>query len=257
MSRRISLVICLLAILAFAAPAFAEEKRRSDPKVINGVDPTFFVTRTELKNIYDHGPNGTRVNTTVIRGDYTIKQVFKFRVDVPLVYADQPGSDGEYGLGDLELRLAGLLAQTDYMRVAAGLDLGFDTASAQLLGSGKYTIRPLFATVFYPTDWFTIVIPFVKYQRSYVGDDARPDVNNLEFETDFQFDLPARWWTELQSKVRIDFDDSNRVGWSMEAEVGRMLTKHIGLWIHPGVGMAGKKPYDFSIEAGFRYLIRL
>jgi len=259
--HKVLLAISVLAILASGATAFAQDKekreRKSDPKVINGVDPNVFVTRTDLKNIYDHGPNGARVNTTIIRGDYIINRVFKFRLDVPFVYVDEPGSASEYGLGDLELRLGGLLAETDYMRVSIGMDFGFDTATAQILGSGKYTLRPLFATSFYPTDWFTIVTPFVKYKRSYAGDETRADINELEIETDFQFDLPASWWTELQSKVSIDFEDKNRVGWALEAEVGNMITKHIGLWLHPGVGVAGKKPYDFSIEVGIRYLIKL
>ena len=100
------LFVCLTAILLCTSSAHAEEKS-SEPKVIDGVDPTVFVIRADLKNIYSHGPNGARINTTLLRGDYVIKRRFMIRIDAPITYADLPGSNSKYGFGDLSLRLGG------------------------------------------------------------------------------------------------------------------------------------------------------
>jgi len=218
-----------------------------------GVDPTDFLIRLEVTNEYLNLPGGGHQNYTTPRGDYVIDGKALLRLDVPIAYADLSGRDSAFGLGDVRFRFGALLFRKPIAAAAIGADVFFDTATAQDLGLGKYVVGPVAVVSFYPADWLRIY-PNIKYRTSVAGDSARPEVNYFQVDVPFEFSLPRNWWIEVEPRTIVDFEDNERLTLLIEFETGKLITKHIGLWVRPKFFVTGTKPYDFAVETGFRYL---
>jgi hypothetical protein len=55
----------------------------------------------------------------------------------------------------------------------------------------------------------------------------------------------------------VDWEHDGRTGFTLEAELGRFVTKGLGLYLRPGIGLWGDKlppVYNWNFEVGFRYI---
>ena len=239
----ITIVLILIPFVSIAA----------EKKCDNGVDPTEFFIRSELINEFISLPNDSVSNFTTIRLDYQVEKLVEFRLDIPLAYSHVPGTNNQVGLGDLRTRVGGLLFRVPLAAGAMGVDLLYNTATSSRLGFGNYRVGPAAVVSFYPTPWLTIS-PYIEYRISFEDDPGRANFNRMSLQQPFEFALPNNWWFILEPKTIINFENDSKATFYMEAEVGKMLTRNIGLRVRPIVRLAGPRITDYSVEAGFRYL---
>ena len=222
-------------------------------KYENGVDPTIFCIRGEFINEYVDLPADADADYITLRADYQIKQVVEFRLDVPMTYYSSPVSGSDFGLGDIRTRVGGLLFRNSIAALAIGLDMFYNTATTDTAGFGKYRMGPAAVVSFYPTTWLTIS-PYFEYRVSFAGDSDRAEYNRMSLQQPFEFSFPNNWWLVLEPRTVIDFANKSRATFYMEVEGGKMVNRHIGLYVRPITRIAGPKITNFSIEAGLRYL---
>lgn len=177
----------------------------------------------------------------------------EFRLDVPMTYYSSPASGSSFGLGDIRTRVGGLLFRNKIAALAIGLDLFYNTGTNRNAGFGKYRMGPAAIVSFYPTTWLTIS-PYFEYRVSFAGDSNRAEYNRMSLQQPFEFSFPNNWRLVLEPRTVIDFANKSRATFYMEVEGGKMVNRHIGLYIRPITRIAGPRITDFSVEAGFRYL---
>lgn len=164
-----------------------------------------------------------------------------------------PG-DTKGGLGDLTLRFTRILFVSPKRKIgaAAQLELGFDTATRAVLGTGKNTIAPSFTLVSFPLKK-TIFAPTYKQVNSYSGKDFRAGINQGVVDL-----YLVRSFNKGRNNITLDpqiiFDYKNkRIASALETNFGFVLSQEKGLVYTIGFGfpIGGNRPYDFKFKTGF------
>jgi hypothetical protein len=255
----------LAAVFGLAAPAVAQSRAGTETAnrsegVVKRVDPTDFSTRFEVRNDYQDVQGGGSVNMLVPRMDYAVSKAFSLRVETPIVAAnpDTPGNDGESGLGDMLVRTSYRAARGEGYAVVVAAEFIFDTASKDSLGTGKNIIAPLvFASLDVPR-YHSVFFPFLQHFFTISGDDARPDVSYTSIKPVWLTRWPDRYYTVVEPNVIIDHERADRVGLTLEGEIGRFMDRNLALWARPGVGLHGDtipQVYNWNFEVGLRYIL--
>jgi hypothetical protein len=259
---RCSLVGAALAAWC-ARPALAQEANAAQANaaesVIKRLDPTDFKTRAELRYEYQEpqGP-GTR-QLIVPRFEYAVSKTLGFRFEVPYVVnrPHEPGVPDEEGIGDAMLRAHYRIMRGPTYALVGAVEVFFDTASEERLGTGKNVVAPLvFASIDVP-QLNSVFFPFAQQFVSVSGSDDRMDINTSLLRTGLLTRWPNRFYTFVEPSLYIDWERDARTGFTLEVELGRLITRSIGVWARPGVGLWGDdipQVYDWNFEVGFRYL---
>jgi hypothetical protein len=260
-------VLCLL--LGVASAAFAQTQARSDPQEADAqsepgspesfkrlTDPTDFHTRFDLRGEYDSLQSGASRHLVVSRFDYAFSPSFALRVDVPLVSVDpnQPGTSQESGLGDITVRAQWRVLRVPEYAVAVAAEVALDTASEPLLGSGRYIFQPLaYAAVGLPK-YNSTVFPYIQQYWAF-GGTTDVQINTTLLRAGFLTRWPKRTYTYVEPSVYVDWERNAQTGGTLELEVGRFVTKNLGFYVRPGVGLWGEIPpvYNWNIEVGLHY----
>ncbi len=171
------------------------------------------------------------------------------RFELPVRYTQAGSSPRQTGLGDAYAQL--LVAPYFSRRFAfvVGSGLQAPTASDELLGTGKWTLAPAAAPVwFFPGRGLL----FVKLQNlsSIGGDSARPDLNFLLITPTVIFRWQTRWWVLADSETKTDWLLDNRTGVKSGLQLGRILAPQFAAWIKPELWWGPNQSGRWNLKFG-------
>ena len=161
------------------------------------------------------------------------------------------------GLADLTVRYGRILSLDRRKAFAASLGLVAPTATADALGTGKWSLEPSASVIwFLSREW--IFAPSFKQTVSIAGDSNRADVNLSAF--DFYV-----VWRSRSLKEWVIVDPAFAWNWKKDRDrligittftYGRLLGRTSeAVWsayVKPGVGWGNGRASDWSIEAGLK-----
>jgi hypothetical protein len=168
------------------------------------------------------------------------------RVDIPFVIAKR--ADGaSAGLGDIYAQTLLLPYRKGKFVLAAGSGAFLPTATHRRLGSGKFTVAPVVAPVwFIPKRGFFLV----KAQEyfSVAGDGDRPNLHYMTITPLLVWRFKGKpYWIQLDGETQTDWKRDGDTGYKTGFLFGRMV-KRRGVWIKLEVGMGPNRVQSFSIK---------
>lgn len=251
-------------VFGLAGPAEAQaqsgnEAADGSDSVVKRVDPTDFSSRVEVRNEHRDLQDGGSINLLAPRLDYAVSNAFSLRLEIPIVSAEPnaPDNNGEAGLGDLLVRTSYRASRGGGYAMVMAADFSFDTASKDSLGTGKNVIAPLVFASLDMARYDSVFFPFLQHYITVSGDHARPDVSYTSIKTVWLTRWPEHYYTVVEPHIIIDHERADRVGLTLEGELGRFLNRNLGVWARPGIGLHGDnmpQVYNWNIEVGFRYI---
>ena len=174
---------------------------------------------------------------------------------------DLPGSgtSSVSGIGDLDARLLYLPYVKKKTILAVGLEAFFDTATSDVLGSGKTSLGPTVIGVFPGlVGRGSLFAPAYQYVFDVAGSDDRADISRSQLDLYFVWTLASgKNWLIVDPQVIIDHENDTTPG-LVETEWGFMIAPSVGIsgWVRPGFGIGSDKPYDWNLEAGVKFVWR-
>jgi hypothetical protein len=244
------------------APAFPQSSEQAPAGAAESfkrlVDPTDFKSRVELRNEYQSPQEGGSRNLLVPRLEYAFSSTLAARVDVPYVSVDpdRPGTSQESGLGDVTARVQWRALRTPDFALVLAAEFSLDTAEEPQLGIGRYIFQPLaYAAVDLPR-YHSVLFPYIQQFWTF-GGTTDVDINTTLLRTGLLTRWPQRTYTFVEPSLYVDWEHDGRTGFTLEAELGRFVTKGLGLYLRPGIGLWGDKlppVYNWNFEVGFRYI---
>jgi hypothetical protein len=167
----------------------------------------------------------------------------------------------ESGFGDIDLRFMTIPYMNLKKRsaVALGVEFFLDTASEDALGDGATIIAPLiFYGYFNPFGPGSIFVP--GYQHKFgIDEDEGREVN----EGLIDFFMVKTWsanqyWGFIDPQILLDYENDVEF-MLLEIQAGMMTDKYFGTkghstWIMPSFGIGADRPYDFSLEVGYKII---
>ncbi len=197
----------------------------------------------------------------VPRVDFSANPDLSFRIETPMVFAD-PGTSSNAnvsGIGDLLFRGSYRVAPGPGYAIVAGSEIILNTARKDALGMGKNVIAPLvFASIDLP-QFNSVVFPFIQHFVTLGGDDARPDVHYTSIKSAFLSRWPNLVYTIIEPQVIVDHERADKVGLTLEGEIGRFLKRDTAFWARTGIGLFGDnlpQIYDWKFEVGVRFFLK-
>lgn len=167
----------------------------------------------------------------------------------------------EWGFGDMDLRILTVpyVDMSRKMAIATGLEVFLPTASEDVLGANALSFGPqVFGVFFKPFGgFFDLIAP--AYQHKFSVYEER-GVNNVHQGLIDLFLLKTfgnkKKWALINPQTVIGYKN-DREFMLVEAEVGTMLddilsTKGHSVYMRPSVGIGHDRPYDFTLEAGYK-----
>jgi hypothetical protein len=168
------------------------------------------------------------------------------RFDLPFVIAHR--ADGtSAGLGDLYGQALLLPYLKGKFVFAAGSGIFLPTATDRRLGTGKLTIAPAVAPVwFIPRRGFFLVKAQDYFSVAGAGD--RPDLHYMTITPLLVWRLKGLpYWVQLDAETQTDWKRAEHTGFKTGFLFGRM-TKKRGMWIKVEVGMGSYRVQSLSIK---------
>jgi hypothetical protein len=144
--------------------------------------------------------------------------------------------------------------------VALGVEFFLNTASEDALGAGATSVAPLvFLGFFNPLGPGTVFFPGYQHTYSIDEDDGRSQVNQGLIDM-FLVKTWAgnQYWGYVDPQIILDYEN-NEEFMLLEIQGGMMMDKYFGTkghsaYIMPSFGVGGDRPYDFSIEVGYKII---
>lgn len=246
-SSVLGVVLCALA----AAPALAQDKAGADS---DPTKPILFSLRPEFYQVAD----SVRRLQVIARYDAAIvrqrrwfsgKRGLLLRFEVPVAATDAPSIDTKAGLGDIYGQVLLVPVLTPRFAIVAGSGLFLPTATSTPLGTGKVTVSPAFAPV-----WFLRGrgLAYVKVQNftSVAGDDARQDLNFLLITPTLIRTVGHGFWILADSETSTDWRHGGRTGIKSGFQLGRVMADGLGLWVKPEVWWGPNRSGQWAIKTG-------
>lgn len=220
-------------------------------EVETGADPSRLLLRAEWATQYVEtaGPGNLFVNS--LKLDVPLEGGNAVAVELPIVSAVQPlPADDEFGLGDTFLR-GRHVANSATGSTIVGVELGLDTATDAVLGSGKWQANPSFAYVHRFTQR-VLMAGAVKQRLSIAGDEDRSDINRSEMRLIGILLHPQGRWLILDWQPTFDWNRNGDMTNLIEAEAGMMWSRSFGLSTRVGTAFGEDQDRDYSVQLGFR-----
>ena len=218
------------------------------------LDPTDFQTRVESRYEHQALHDGGSRAVFVPRLEYAFTNTLALRIETPYVWNRADGQPYDRGFGDVTARLNWRALRKPGFALVIGPEISFDTGE-EGLGADMTIFQPVvFAAVDLPS-FNSVFFPFAQHFVDIAGDN---DVNMSLFRTALLTRWPNRFYTFFEPSLYVNWRDDNKTASSFELEVGRVMTRHLALWVRPGVGFGGNRlPFvpDWNIEVGFRYFL--
>lgn len=264
---------CLLAASGFAqdnAEVMTEEEAKANfEKDKTGTNPINFTYDARLYNEFQWlntaGGGDHNITTFEFRFPFADgKWQFRSKIRGQWLNTDltNDGSDdvNESGLGDTDIRF--MTVPYINMEKKLGMALGFEfflpTASENALGTGATTLGPLvFLPFFNPVGPGSIFVPGYQHKFSVSEADGRSQVHQGLIDLFLVKTFAGnQFWGYIDPQIVLDYENDNQF-MLLEIQGGAMLDKLFGTkghsaWLLPSFGVGGDRPYDFSIEVGYK-----
>jgi hypothetical protein len=244
--------------ISFMATAKYSEAGEEDLMTI-GSDPSEIVSRLEIRNEYLGLSNNGHLDQIYLRGDYAPTENIVFRLDVPLADGSSENLGSHFGMGDLILGGRGKLELSENLSWILGTNFILDTASNEVLGSGKNQIVPATYLVWKPYRQWILSVGY-EYAASFGGDSEREVISGSLFRPGALYHLPKGYWFWLDPKIYVNHEKGNDTAFVLEGEFGKVITPNIEIWLRGGGNVAGddgrEEHLGWKAEAGIRYLFQ-
>jgi hypothetical protein len=255
--------LTIVAGFCWSACAFSQVETASGADAAPpGSRPEGFRTsRFEIRDEFRDLRGGGTVYMLVPRVDVPANPDLAFRIETPIVFTDAgtPNNDTASGLGDVLFRGSYRAARGAGYAIVAGGELILNTATSDDLGTGKNVIAPLiFASIDLP-QYDSVVFPFLQYYFTLSGNDARPDVNYTSIKSAYLTRWPNLVYTIVEPQVIVDHERADKVGLTLDGEIGRFLNRDTAIWVRTGFGLGGEslpEVYDWKFEVGVRFFLQ-
>ncbi len=269
----VATVLCLAApgVIAQEEVKTAEDIEKKFKKDKTGTNPMNFTFDARLYNEYrwlnTAGDGYQNLTTFEFRAPFASgKWQFRGKARGVILKADVTGNGtddvDESGFGDIDLRFMTIPYMNLKKRsaVALGIEFFLNTASEDALGTGTTIVAPLiFYAYFNPFGPGSIFVPGYQHKFSVDEDDGRSDVH----EGLFDFFMVKTWnknqfWGFIDPQILLDYENSIEF-MLLEIQAGMMTDKYFGTkghsaYIMPSFGVGADRPYDFSLEVGYKII---
>ena len=275
-----SIFLIAAAVLCLAAPdvhaegetaevATAEDVEKKFKKDKTGTNPMNFTFDARLYNEYrwlNTAEDGYQNLTTFeFRAPFAGgKWQFRGKARGVILNVDSnpntnppnPGVD-ESGFGDIDLRFMTIPYMNPKRReaVALGVEFFLDTASEDVLGAGETIIAPLiFYGYFNPFGPGSIIVPGYQHKFGLEGDVHQGLIDVFMVKTWGA----NQYWGFIDPQILLDYENDVEF-MLLEIQAGMMTDKYFGTkghsaYIMPSFGIGADRPYDFSLEVGYKII---
>ena len=271
-TRYFRLFLIIAAVLYPAAPGVraqeedVKEKLKADKTGTNPINFTFDARLyNEFQWLNTAGDGEQNITTFEFRAPFASgKWQFRSKIRAVNLQADlnDDGIDDvdEFGLGDIDVRFMTVpyLNMKKKLGVALGVELFLNTASEDELGAGAWSVAPLiFVPYFNPIGPGSILVPGYQHKFSIDEDDGRSQVHQGLID----LFLVKTWggnqfWGFIDPQIILDYENDKEF-MLLELQAGMMLDNYIrwkghSAYIMPSFGVGTDRPYDFSLEIGYK-----
>jgi hypothetical protein len=266
-------LIAALAIVGIPSQALAADDAQAAMKADKtGTNPINFTYDARLYNEYQwlntEGDGDQNITTLEFRAPIMDgRWQFRVRTRYQGIEADlnDDGRDDldESGWGDTDIRFLTVpyMDMSKKMAIAVGLEIFFDTASDDALGSGATSLGPqVFAVFFKPFGgMFDLISPAYQHKFSVDEDDGRSDVHQGLIDLFFlKTSKDKQRWALIDPQGVLDYENDTEF-MLVDIEVGTMLDKYLGtkghsVYLRPSFGIGTHRPYDGSVEVGYKMI---
>jgi len=253
-----------------AKAATKEEVKAKFEKDKTGTNPMNFTFDARLYNEYRSlntaGDGYQNITTFEFRAPFADgKWQFRGKARGVILKADLTGNGtddvDESGFGDIDLRFMTIPYMNLKKRsaVALGVEFFLDTASEDALGDGATIVAPLiFYGYFNPFGPGSIIVP--GYQHKFgIDEDEGREVN----EGLIDIFMVKTWggnqfWGFIDPQILLDYENDIEF-MLLEIQAGIMTDKYFGTkgnsaYIMPSFGVGADRPYDWSMEVGYKII---
>ena len=269
------IVILVIGLLMCAAggvsaqeaetPPGADEEKENFEKDKTGTNPLNFTYDARLYDEYRWLNTDGDVGQNLLTGEFRMPFAggkWQLRAKVRSVNLradlDDDGSNdvSEAGFGDTDIRLMTIpyFNLERRLGVALGAEFFLDTASEEALGEGATSVAPfIFLAFFNPFGPGSIFVPGYQHFISVDEDDGRDSVNRALIDMFVVKTFSAnKYWAYIDPQVIIDFEQDEEF-MLIELQAGMMVgPKGHSIWAMPSFGLGTDRPYDFSLEIGYK-----
>jgi len=255
----------LVALVLLASGSLAAVEPLRDPvaaeqlKQLN--DQTIIGNRVSLGSDWSQYRDGAEKATWTLAGVWgwpiSDWQDWGIRFKLPFVY--QRGDDASDhpevgGLGDFEIGTGPAFRLNDTWRTGGGIELHTDTASDRAFAESVCRLKPGWGVSHDITDWLTLTFS-ADYSHSIVEKhDARPQ-SYFELALPATLILPNDWSISARYKATVDFENGDRWSHTVNAGVGKRLSKApvvLSASLEKPLGSAGKE-FQVSITVVYYF----
>ncbi|MDE3137172.1 MAG: hypothetical protein KGL59_11405 [Acidobacteriota bacterium] len=251
-----------------STPAPQQQEENLGGREVELVKPVIWTLREEYYDLQGGAWNNlfiVRADRLVLRkSPMTRRRGSVLRLDVP--FAVTGGGQSAASLGDIEVPAANPTGQGTHaglgdiyfqailipyfsrkFAIGAGSGISFPTATNARLGTGKWVASPIVAPLWrFGKNGFLLV----KLQEyvSFAGNNQRPNINYFSTYPIFVWRFRHRWWTQLETESRTNFEKSSQTGFKSGVALGYMITRTKGVWVKPEIGWGKYRPYEFAVK---------
>jgi len=284
-NKTTKVVAALLATMALAMPSLAvaqdegasddvgaAEAAVTDKDDKSGTNPINFQRDLRIYNEYTwlntEGDGNQNVTTLEYRTPFAGgKWQLRARLPYSSLTADFNG-DGiddidDNGLGDVNIRLMTVPVMKGANALALAVEVFFDTASEDSLGSGTTSLAPVvFWGHFFQGGWGPwkkggLFAPGLQYKFSIDEDDGRDEVEQIIIDINY-FVMAENGKSWFFAEPQIVFDQENNTEFAiMDLEFGFMTSRPGQSWyIRPTftLGSGSDRPTDYGIEIAYKWV---
>jgi hypothetical protein len=262
-----SLAALIFTVCAAVAPIGASAQPPPQPppeateKTAGQDDNPTKVVLWSLRNEYFNLAGDRWRNLLLLRGDEAIfrgkpqlpgRRGLLLRIDIPFAATHFAGAT-RAGLGNVYVQALSIPRLTRKFGFVAGSGLAMPTNTDSRIGIRKWVAAPIVGPI-----WFTPQKGFflIKAQGflSFAGDDDAPSVRLLRIQPTYMLPLKHRWWIQLDTEATTNFNASGHTGFTSGCRVGKLMTRHLAMWVEPRVGWGRYREADFVLRSSIYWV---
>ena len=241
----------VVALCLMAAPAWAQTTTPTDS---DPTRPIFFSVRPEFYRVTDSVWRTlfiARYDKAMVRKRrwFSGKRGLLLRFEAPFAIAGTPPGNTTAGLGDLYGQVLLVPYVQGRFAFVAGSGLSIPTATSKSLGSGKWTLAPVIAPV-----WFMrgSGMAYVKLQEfvSVGGAADRPDVHFLLITPTVIRRVGGASWILVDTETRTDWMRDGTSGVKSGIQLGHIIPGRVGLWVKPEIWWSRNQGGVWNFKTG-------
>ena len=261
---KIAVATAVLVLCMLSSTALAEEAKEAMKQDKTGTNPINFQMELRFYDEYtwlNAGGDSTQNTATVeFRAPlFSDKWQFRARARYNWIDLDLGGGNdiSESGLGDTDIRFltVPVVDMKNKQAMAVGLEVFFNTASEDVLGSGTTSLGPqIFYVKFLKQGLFA---PALQYKFSIDEDSGRSDTDQFLIDLNYLYMAADKQsWFFCDPQIIIDREADIEYS-IIDFEFGAMMSKWTDLqghsiYLRPSVGIGTDRATDGSIEIGYK-----